>query len=318
MDSAKSNNYTISSMDLWRLEQKSINETFKWWKYVRWLSTFSFLSVGLIQIMIKGMDYPKFAFILTLVGITLLNVIYTVWLENMDSSHLYPYIHNILDVTIFSLAIYITGGAKSPFVWSYLIPILTSSITIGRLAGLIACFSSLFGMMTVLVLDNYRLLANVDSFSEYLLKISEMNTHNLISYICLFFLVYFISSFLSNTLRAQNKALAQFNNLLNKKNQQLLKSQKVIVKMERKATIDRMARTIQHELNNPMAIIALNMEMLLREQNRSIQDRLQPAWDAVIRMKNILNKIESLYGEPYREALEDIKILDIHQTEKCD
>jgi signal transduction histidine kinase len=305
----------ISNADLWRIEQKSLKDTLKWWNYVRWLSTISFLSVGIVQMAISRVNFPVHAFVLTLIGTTLLNIVYTVWIEYYDTNHIYPFIHNFLDIIIFSLAIYVTGGLKSPFIWSYLIPILTSSITIGRMAGLLACFGSLVSFFSVIVFDSYRNLATAVQFTEYIKHMSEINTHNLLSYTCLFLLVYFISSFLSNTLRDQNKSLAELNNLLNTKNQQLLLSQEKILQMERKATIDRMARTIQHELNNPLAIMALNTELIMKEKGNASLSRLQPIRVAVIRMKKILAKIEKLYSYSYKEALEDIKILDLYQTE---
>ena len=315
MNSVQAHIKPISNADLWRIEQKSLRDTLKWWNYVRWLSTISFLSVGIVQIAVSRVNFPVHAFVLTLIGTTLLNIVYTVWINYFDTNHLYPFIHNFLDIVIFSLAIHITGGLKSPFLWSYLIPILTSSITIGRMAGLLACFASLMGLFSVIVFDSYRNLATTVQFTEYIRHISEINTHNLLSYTCLFLLVYFISSFLSNTLRDQNKSLAELNNLLNTKNQQLLLSQEKILQMERKATIDRMARTIQHELNNPLAIMALNTELIMKEKGTASLSRLQPIRIAVIRMKKILAKIEKLYSYSYKEALEDVKILDLYQAE---
>src|SRR3990172_8168400 len=156
MNSVQAHIKPISNADLWRIEQKSLRDTLKWWNYVRWLSTISFLSVGIVQIAVSRVNFPVHAFVLTLIGTTLLNIVYTVWINYFDTNHLYPFIHNFLDIVIFSLAIHITGGLKSPFLWSYLIPILTSSITIGRMAGLLACFASLIGLFSVIVFDSYR------------------------------------------------------------------------------------------------------------------------------------------------------------------
>ena len=303
----------ISDNDIQQLEQKSLSETLKWWNYVRWFSTISFLSVGIILMSLRGLELPKFSFFLILAGITLLNFVYSLWVDHFSEYHLYPYLHNFLDTLIFSLAIYITGGSSSPFIWSYLIPILTSSITIGRLAGFFATITSILALGLIITLENPANIFMGIFYANNLTEFSDINIHTLLSYACLFFLVYFISSFLANTLRQQNKTLERLNALLNEKNSELLASQEKLLQMERKAIVDRIARTIQHELNNPLAILSLNTEALIREQGGSAHNRLKPMWHAVIRMKKILAKIEKLYSYTYRDALEDIKILDLYK-----
>jgi signal transduction histidine kinase len=305
----------ISNAELWRMQQKSTVESLHWWNFVRWLFTISYLSVGIIEMALTGKHFPLFAFVLTFVGITLLNIVYSIWVNNFASNSIYLYFHNFLDITIFSLSIYVTGGISSPLMWSYLIPILTSSITVSRMAGLMACFFSLLGLYTVIILDNYRLAGQIQNTTEFVRMVSGMNSHNLLSYACLFLLVYFISSFLSNTLRFQNKSLIDLSELLNIKNQQLLKSQEKILEMERKALVDRIARTIQHELNNPLAIMTLKAEMVIKE-NEQARNRMKPIWESIIRMKKILSKIEKLYSYSYKDAIEDIKILDLYKPKE--
>lgn len=299
--------------DMKQLEQENMKDTLKWWIHVRWLSTISFLSIGIIQMALKNAAFPRFSFILILTAITLLNFVYSFWLQHTKNAEIYPYIHNFLDMLIFTFAIYITGGKESPLIWSYLIPILTSSITIGRTAGLVASLSSLLGLFTVLILEDHQGLLHRTGLLDYLKNISEINISMLFSYTCLFFLVYFISSFLANTLREQNKTLIKLNHLLGKKNRQIVASQDKLLQMERKALVDNMARTIQHELNNPMAVLSLNTELLIKEQDEGLQKRLKPIWNAVLRMRKTLGKIEKLYSLHYRDVFENIKILDIHE-----
>ncbi|NOY59728.1 MAG: HAMP domain-containing histidine kinase [Calditrichaeota bacterium] len=294
-------------------EQGNMIDTLKWWNHVRWLSTISFLSIGIIQMALRDVSFPKLSFILILTAITLLNFMYSFWLQHSKHIRIYPFIHNFLDMLIFTFAIYITGGKASPLIWSYLIPILTSSITIGRMAGFVASLTSLLGLFTVLLLGDHQDLFHQAGLLDYLKNISEINISMLFSYACLFFLVYFISSFLANTLRAQNKTLVKLNHLLKQKNQQIVASQDKLLQMERKALVDNMARTIQHELNNPMAVLSLNVELLIKEQDERLQKRLKPIWSAVLRMRKTLGKIEKLYSLHYRDVLGNIKILDIHK-----
>jgi len=300
--------------DMKQLEQENMKDTLKWWNHVRWLSTISFLSIGIIQMALKNAAFPRFSFILILTAITLLNFVYSFWLQHTKNAEIYPYIHNFLDMLIFTFAIYITGGKESPLIWSYLIPVLTSSITIGRTAGLVASLSSLLGLFTVLILEDHQGLLHRTGLLDYLKNILEINISMLFSYTCLFFLVYFISSFLANTLREQNKTLIKLNHLLGKKNRQIVASQDKLLQMERKALVDNMARTIQHELNNPMAVLSLNTELLIKEQDERFQNKLKPIWNAVLRIRAILTKIEKLYTLHSRDVLGNIKILDIHES----
>jgi signal transduction histidine kinase len=307
-------NPTVLATQMIQFEQKSVKEMLKWWNYVRWLSTISFLSVGIIQMGMKGEHFSQHTFILILAGIILLNIMYSFWLENFSENKTYPIVHNLLDISIFSLGIFMTGGVKSPLIWSYLIPILTSSITIGRRAGLWACLAGVFGLFLVLVLNSEFVVNGFEGFPNQLIVIVEENTHTLVSYCCLFFLVYFISSFLAGALRQQNLNLVKLNEQLVKKNHHILESQEKLVQMERKATIHRMARTIQHELNNPLAIISLNTERLVQESDDAMRERLQSVWNAIMRMRTTLAKIEKLYLPSYREPLADVKIIDMYNS----
>ncbi len=299
--------------DMVQLEQENIKETLKWWTHVRWLSTISFLSIGIIQMALNNLTFSKLSFMLILAAITLLNLVYSLWLQYAKNVRIYPFIHNFLDMLIFSFAIYITGGKNSPLIWSYLIPILTSSITIGTMAGLVASLSSITGLFIVLFLQHNEELFHHQAFSMGLRDISKLDINMLLSYACLFFLVYFISSFLANMQRAQNKTLVKLNHILGQKNQQIIASQEKLLQMERKALVDKMARTIQHELNNPMAILSLNAELLMQEQDERVRKQLKPIWNAVLRMRTILTKIEKLYSLHSRDVLGNIKILDIHK-----
>ncbi len=307
-------NQSLLDTQVTQIEQKSVKEMLKWWNYVRWLSTISFLSVGIIQMGMKGEYFSQHAFVLILAGIILLNIVYSFWLENFSDNSSYPIVHNLLDISIFSLGIFMTGGIKSPLIWSYLIPILTSSITIGRRAGLWACMASIFGLFLVLVLNSDLVVKGFKGFPDQLSTIIEANIHTLVSYSCLFFLVYFISSFLAGALRQQNGNLIKLNDLLMKQNHQILESHEKIVQMEKKAAIHQMARTIQHELNNPLAIVSLNTEKLVQETSGTGSERLQSIWNAIMRMRTTLAKIEKLYLPSYREPLSDVKIIDMYRS----
>jgi len=294
---------------------KNYENALKWWNAVRWLSTVSFLSLGIIQMSLSGSQFKLEAFGLTLLAITLLNIAYSLWIDNFKSNSLFPVIHNFLDIIIFSLAIFMTGGINSPFLWGYLIPILTSSITIGRRAGFLASVLSILGLLGVSYLSQISLIEGLgDSFKA--LNISKIESKTLLSFICLFLLVYFISSFLANSLRTQNDSLKRLNQELKEKNQLIIASQEKLINLQRKETIYQMVLTLQHELNNPLTILALQAEMLLKENEDKANGRLHSISESIFRIKDIMQKIKKLNSNsvPMKDALDGVKIFAISES----
>ena len=294
---------------------KNYENALKWWNYVRWLSTVSFLSLGIIQVGLSESKFNFQAFGLTLLAITLLNVAYSLWIENFKSNSIFPTIHNLLDIIIFSLAIIMTGGINSPFLWGYLIPILKSSITIDRKAGFLATVLSIFGLLGVSYLSGMSWINDLDGTFKTL-HISKIETKTLLSFVCLFLLAYFISSFLANTLRTQNANLKSLNEELKEKNKMIIASQEKLIDMQRKETIYQMILTLQHELNNPLAILALQTEMLLKENGNPANTRLHSISESIFRIKKIMEKIKKLNSDsiPLRNALDGVKIFSIENS----
>lgn len=296
-----------------KIELKNYKSTLKWWNYVRWFSTISFLSIGIIQISLSGLTFPIHAFILTLSAITLLNITYSLWIETYSDNFIFPFIHNFLDIIIMSLAIFMTGGKNSPFLWGYLIPILTSSITLGRFAGFITSILSITGLLIISYLSNLSVVTALKE-TYNAVNVIKLDTRTILSFTCLFFLVYFISSFLANTLRSQNKNLKSLNQELEKKNYLILESQEKLVEMQQNETVYQMALTMQHEINNPLAILSLQSEMLSKENDNN--SRVKSMNDSILRIKTILDKIKLLHSKTLltRNALDDMKIIDINKS----
>ena len=208
-----------------------------------------------------------------------------------------------------------TGGINSPFLWGYLIPILTSSITIGRQAGFLASVLSILGLLAVSYLSDTHFVSQFTT-DNGAVDISRLETKTLLSFACLFFLVYFISSFLANALRLQNNNLQNLNIQLQDKNKLILESQEKLIEMQKRETIYNMVFTLQHELNNPLAILALHSEMLVKENKIDSNGRLKSISDCIFRIKKIMVKIQKLNDDtiPMRDALDGVKIFDITKS----
>ncbi len=291
-------------------ENQSIHNTLKWWNYVRWFSTISFLSIGIIQLALKQMTLPKYTFVYTLIGIMILNMAYSFWLDSLKNNRFFILLHNLLDVCIFSMVIYMTGGTESPLIWLYLIPVLTSSITMGKSVGFWASNISLLGLITVLFLTQYnRVMPSFELLPAFLMFL-RMNIQSILSYTCLLFLVYFISSFLSNTLIMQNVELMKLNAEYIRKNNEMVSTYSKKLKLEKRIFIDKILRTLQHELNNPLAILAVNAELMMRDEGSSYIERVDSIQNSVGRIRAIIEKIEEHYRDGEHDLIDPYKIIE--------
>jgi len=293
---------TVTSPENIAGKDNSYNRSLSWWNLVRWLSTISFFAVCILSIIIQGGNFPRESFIMILVALNLLNLVYSFWLTDIQSIKFFPILHNLLDVIVFSIAISITGGVKSPLIWSYLIPIITSSITIGKKTGFFACIFSFIGLIVVITYTQGIDIKQIIILSPLMRQELLNQLPNILSYTCLFLLTYFISSFLSEALRKQNRVLILLNNLLDKRNRDIVRAQDKVQKMEELESANRLAQSFRNQLINPLTIIAMNTELLLKENFRdnSTSERIKAVNDGVMRMKTVLGKIEQLYQANYR------------------
>ncbi len=307
-------NTMINTPGITGTDNKNLTTALKWWNYVRWFSTISFLSVGIIQMAIKKQEFPQYTFIYTLIGIMILNMAYSFWLDNFKLNNLYILFHNFLDISIFSMVIFMTDGPESPLIWLYLIPILTSSITVGRGAGLWASILSLISLFVILYLSEYKSIQFNMETVQTIISFAEKNTITLISYACLFFLAYFISSFLATTLRSQNSELIRLNASMYKKNNALVESCNKKIFKEKQIFVDTILRTLQHELNNPLTILSVNADLLLKEEGRTYVERVDSIQNNIARIRSIMTKIENRYRNEEHNAIDPLEIIDYQKS----
>lgn len=102
--------------------------------------------------------------------------------------------------------------------------------------------------------------------------------------------------------------LQQKNEQLSVANEELKRTQDVLVELEKKQTATDMAATLNHEINNPLAIIAGNAQFLLmtmKNSNPSIIKRLKAIdkeASAIARIMEKFRQLDSLLTEDYIEC----------------
>ena len=290
----------------------SFHQNLQWWNYVRWLSTIIFLSIGILQMAVNRVEFPRYSFILILMSIIFLNFCYSFWIDNFSKQKIYPVFHNLLDIIIFSLGIYMTGGLQSPLIWLYIIPILTSSITIDRKTGFIATIFSVIGLVLMLFFSeigfSIQLLLSVE-FARFL----QNHLQTVLSYTVLFFLAYFVSSYLAKSLWNQNQAFQKLSLALEEKNKEFESSLEEQLSDERQSVISRLSRTFRHAMNNPLAILTFHFDMLMKDNGKSLEKRGKVIRDTLLRMKVVMNEIENFYKD---KPDKDIDMYDLGESSK--
>ena len=122
----------------------------------------------------------------------------------IQNLHVFAYIQLILDVFFEIALIYLTGGIDSWFSYTLVLTILASSIVLNQRAGyIIATMSSLlYG--TLIVLQFHRVLPVITDYQE-----AGNYLYNIFIHISSFYLIAFLSGYLSSRLEKTKEKLAE-------------------------------------------------------------------------------------------------------------
>jgi len=131
-------------------------------------------------------------------------LIYFLLFNKIQNLQAFAYIQLILDVFFEIALIYLTGGIDSWFSYTLILTILASSIVLNQRAGyIIATMSSLlYG--TLIVLQFNRVLPAITDYQE-----AEHYLYNIFIHISSFYLIAFLSGYLSSRLEKTKEKLAE-------------------------------------------------------------------------------------------------------------
>ena len=161
---------------------------------------------------IKSGQIPFIVPVTILIATTyLLTIIYSVLLKLINNLRFLCYLQLIGDILVETGVIYISGGIESPFAFLFILSIIASSIILYRRGGyIIASLSSiLYG--TLVNLEFYNILhpLTFDSSSVNISPIGETVIYTLFLNISAFFLVAFLSGYLSEKLKRTGEELEE-------------------------------------------------------------------------------------------------------------
>jgi signal transduction histidine kinase len=239
---------------------ETYHEILKWWSMIRWFIVIVLFSVGMLQIQ-KLENYLIILYLITFLGTVVLNLFFHIQIIN--ANRFFCFLQIILDILFVTIIVHLTGGISSPFVWSYLLAVITASLTVERSGGFL---TSLIGSMTLLslfLLYYFRVIEFLDTKVVY--DVQTM-TIFMLSYTSLFSGVAFIANYISDLIKdleekemifSQNESEAAEKFLqLQKEYNDILKT---VEKNQEMTPILKDIAHLDHDINTPLCVITLSL-----------------------------------------------------------
>lgn len=161
-------------------------------------------SFFLLQVGYRSFPYPRATSNL-IVALYSLTIIYSFLIDRIKTYFNFAYFQIFMDVVAVNVLIYLTGGIESWFSFIMLLTVMSASAVLNRKAGyVIATFSSiLYGVM--IDLQYYKLLP-----IKYDPALNEKDfLYNIFVHISAFYMMAFLSGYLSSRLEKTKTALEQ-------------------------------------------------------------------------------------------------------------
>jgi signal transduction histidine kinase len=105
---------------------------------------------------------------------------------------------------------------------------------------------------------------------------------------------------------------------LARKNQELIKAQERIIRMERLAAVGEVGLAIRHEINNPLGTILGYAQLLLLQAEglpSEVCKKLEAISRGAVRIRDIIQQLEEMREERAMEYLPEISMTDLHPKE---
>lgn len=199
------------------LEQDSTERNKELLGKIKWLMVLRLLFATFLlvaTVVVQARAYPSFShtslaslYILTGV-IYFLTLCYALLLDRIKKYILFAYVQLVFDVLFVTALIYVTGGIESIFSFMYILTIINAAIMLYRRGGLLIASASSIGYGSLLDLQYFGII------HPYYTRASELMTYTIGYYfytllmnIAAFYLVAFLSSYLTEELRRSSVKL---------------------------------------------------------------------------------------------------------------
>lgn len=189
---------------------------------IKWLMIFRIVLVTLLlgSAIIIQLSIPKsrtldflYIFIILSYSFTALTMS---WLKRVKNLVQYAYLQICFDMLFETGIVYITGGIESIFTFTYIATIISAGILLFRQGAFLAASISTILYGVLLDLQFYRLLPLYTSMQFPYTRVDASTVYyNIFLNACAFYLVAFLSSYLSESLKKTHQRLRQTSHDLN-------------------------------------------------------------------------------------------------------
>lgn len=282
----------------------------KWWSKIRWFIVLILFAIGILRVNQIQEMYPIVVFVSTFIGICILNMLFH--MQIIKTNILFSSLQIVLDIIFATLVVHLTGGLNSSFVWIYLIAVITASLNIENVGGILAAMIGSMCLLMLILMYNFGWLATVNGGTFDADVPSQ--TIFLISYTGLLSGIAFISNYLSdlmkkiavNTQKSKN-FLKEQEGVISEKQKELIQNKKTLEKYKEVASVAASLASIDHDINNPLTIISLSIRRVAKAAQDYKDDKLIKASDQMTEAINAINGILA--------RLQKLKNLELIQKE---
>ncbi len=267
-------------------------QMYKWWSKIRWFMVLILFAIGILRVSQIEQTYPIVVFVVTFVGICVLNILFH--LQIIKSNILFGSLQIILDIIFATLVVHLTGGLNSPFVWIYLLAVITASLSVETTGGVLAAMIGSMCLLMLILMYNFGWLSQVSG--EPFNADIPSQTIFLISYTGLFGGIAFFSNFISDMIKkisastAKSKEyLKEQENVLSEKQKEIVDNKKLLEQYKEVVKIASSIASLDHDINNPLTIISLSLRRINKAAHEYKDDKLEKSSNQMTEAINSIN-----------------------------
>jgi K+-sensing histidine kinase KdpD len=201
----------------------------------------------------------------------------------------------LLDVAYATAVVHITGGFHSSFIWIYLIGVITASLTVENMGGVITGLISTAALTALLLLYKYSLLTPI---TETNAMDTPSTTIFLISYAGLFTGMALIANFISDLLKKLNTQTAKFEDEniqlqadLDTLNAGLRNLEEENEKFENLSKVAAKISHLDHDINTPLCVISLSVTRVKEAAAKYEDEKLAKSSNEISSAINDITKL---------------------------
>lgn len=274
-------------------------DIYHWWFIIRWFIIIILFSISIIRISdVKQITTIIFA--ATFFSVVALNFVF--YLQIWQEHFLFTSLLIILEVIFATIVVHITGGIESSFVWIYLVPVITASLSVESEGGIISALIGSMSLLFLIVLYKIGWLIPLDNIDFTQIIPSELSIF-LISYTGLFVSVSVLISYMNKVVDKKEEKNIELTDEIenhveaeNSLKNEIEKYQTEENEKEKLLKLSLPVASLGHDLNTPLTVISLNLRKIEKAASKynssKLSDTANDITESLNKIKTLLKRIE--------------------------